>query len=293
MNRFKANTSQMTSHIWGERFADLLPIIDEYGSDSSALDNVLELLVHSGRDPLHAMLMLMPEAYQQMQHMNEDVGAFFEYHASMMAPWDGPAAVTFTDGIVAGAMLDRNGLRPLRYWVTKDGTVIAGSETGIVSVPTGEVVRSSRLGPGQMLAVDTSGKRLLLDAEIKQYYASQRPYKRWVVGKMIKPYAEREASDPRAAALDIDDLTRVQKAFAYGKEDIDRLLLPMIYDGKEPVGSMGNDTPIAVLSEFPKTIYRYFKQLFAQVTNPPDRSASRAFGHVASNSRGWSGRFAG
>ncbi len=269
VNRFNAGVKQMSSKMWGDQIADLHPIIEPYGSDSSALDNVLELLVNSGRDPLHAMLMLMPEAYQQMETMQEDVGAFFEYHASMMAPWDGPAAVTFTDGIVAGAMLDRNGLRPLRYWVTKDGTLIAGSETGIVPVDVGQVVRSSRLGPGRMIAVDTAAGRLMLDDEIKQHYATRRPYKRWVVGKMIKPYAEREEATPEESALDLDDLTRVQKAFAYGKEDIDRLLIPMIYEGKEPVGSMGNDTPIAVLSHFPKTIYRYFKQLFAQVTNPP------------------------
>ncbi|GJM25835.1 MAG: glutamate synthase [Phycisphaerae bacterium] len=269
VNRFNAGVGQMSSRVWGEQLADLHPIIEPYGSDSSALDNVLELLVNSGRDPMHAMLMLMPEAYQQMVTMQEDIGAFFEYHASMMAPWDGPAAVTFTDGVVAGAMLDRNGLRPLRYWVTKDGTLIAGSETGIVPVEEGQVVQSSRLGPGRMIAVDTAAGRLMLDDEIKSHYANRRPYKRWVVGKMIKPYDEREAVSAEESALDLDDLTRVQKAFAYGKEDIDRLLIPMIYDGKEPVGSMGNDTPIAVLSHFPKTIYRYFKQLFAQVTNPP------------------------
>lgn len=269
VNRFNAGVKQMTSRVWGDQLADLHPIIEPYGSDSSALDNVLELLVNSGRDPLHAMLMLMPEAYQQMETMHEDIGAFFEYHASMMAPWDGPAAVTFTDGVVAGAMLDRNGLRPLRYWVTKDGTLIAGSETGIVPVEDGQVVQSSRLGPGRMIAVDTAAGRVMLDDEIKRHYANRRPYKRWVVGKMIKPYNELAAISAENAAQDIDDLTRVQKAFAYGKEDIDRLLIPMIYEGKEPVGSMGNDTPIAVLSHFPKTIYRYFKQLFAQVTNPP------------------------
>jgi glutamate synthase domain-containing protein 2/glutamate synthase domain-containing protein 1/glutamate synthase domain-containing protein 3 len=269
INRFNAGARQMSSQVWGEQLADLHPIIEPYGSDSSALDNVLELLINSGRDPLHAMLMLMPEAYQQMETMQEDIGAFFEFHASLMAPWDGPAAVTFTDGVVAGAMLDRNGLRPLRYWVTKDGTLIAGSETGIVPVDDGQVVKSSRLGPGRMIAVDTAAGRLLLDDEIKRHIATRRPYRRWVVGKMIKPYAEREEASAESAALDIDDLTRVQKAFAYGKEDIDRLLIPMIYEGKEPVGSMGNDTPIAVLSHFPKTVYRYFKQLFAQVTNPP------------------------
>ncbi|MCB9850642.1 MAG: glutamate synthase large subunit [Phycisphaerales bacterium] len=269
INRFQACVPSLKSEIWGRDIADLMPTIEEGCSDSGALDNVFELLVLSGRDPLHAMMMLVPEAYQQMSEMPADMGAFFEYHAALMAPWDGPAALAFTDGRIAAAALDRNGLRPLRYWITADDLVVVASETGLTDIPYTSVVESGRLGPGKLFAVDTVNKCVLYDNAIKTAAALRRPYRKWVEANMIRHAYEPVGDVTQRLTVQVSDLTRMQKAFAYGSEDVERILEPIVYTGKEPVGSMGDDTPIAVLSSQPKTVYRYFKQVFAQVTNPP------------------------
>ncbi len=269
INRFRASVPSLYSRLWGDELAELIPIIEDGHSDSAALDAVFELLTLSGRGLLHAMMMLVPEAYQQMTDMPADIGAFYEYHAALMAPWDGPAALAFSDGRIAAAALDRNGLRPLRYWITEDERVIVGSETGLTDTPYAKVVESGRLGPGRMLAVDTCRGRLLRDEEIKRTAAARRPYRAWVDAHMLRQSVAPVDETARQLTVEFPDLVRQQKAFAYGKEDLEHVLEPMVYLGKEPVGSMGDDTPIAVLSAHPKTIYRYFKQIFAQVTNPP------------------------
>ncbi|HRX86096.1 MAG TPA: glutamate synthase large subunit, partial [Phycisphaerae bacterium] len=269
VNRFNSGVRRLRSEVWGAELTELMPVIEPKGSDSASLDNVFELLVLSGRDPLHAMMMLIPEAYQQKSDMPPEVGAFYEYHAALMAPWDGPAAVVFSDGRVAAAALDRNGLRPMRYWITADNLVIVASETGLTDVPRARVIESGRLGPGRQFAVDTGAHRVLYNAQIKREAAQRRPYREWVERHMVR-VADQPLHDPaRRLTAEVGDLLRQQKAFAYGSEDVEQILEPMVYTGKEPVGSMGDDTPIAVLSAHPKTIYRYFKQIFAQVTNPP------------------------
>jgi glutamate synthase (ferredoxin) len=268
-NWMRAREAQLSCPLWGERLPELLPVIQKGGSDSSDLDNVFELLVQSGRDPLHAMMMLVPEAYQNMPHMDPDLAAFYEYHATLCEPWDGPAALAFTDGRIVAATLDRNGLRPARYVVTEDGLVVMGSEVGIVPLGDRKIVEKGRLGPGRMVAVDTVEHRLLHNDEIKREYARRQPYGEWMRRHLVRPHLLDLNSNGHLEPSPTSDLVRRQKAFGYGTEDLDRVLEPMVYDAKEPVGSMGDDTPIAVLSEKPKLLYTYFKQRFAQVTNPP------------------------
>jgi glutamate synthase domain-containing protein 2/glutamate synthase domain-containing protein 1/glutamate synthase domain-containing protein 3 len=263
-NWMAARERELTSSLWGGEVAELLPVLQADGSDSAMLDNALELLVMFGRDPLQAMMMLIPEAPRADQ--DRELRAFYDYHATLMEPWDGPAAVVFSDGRVAAAALDRNGLRPQRFWVTGDGLVILGSETGIVAVPDDKIVRKGRLGPGQMLAVDTVAGKLLTDAEIKHHYSRLSPYGDWLRDQLVEPPIFCcAAPDERD---DGGDLRLRQQVFGYSRETFERLLDPMIA-GKQPVGSMGNDTPLAVLSELPQLLYSYFKQRFAQVTNPP------------------------
>ncbi len=269
VNWMAAREKVMRSQVWGDSISDLVPVIQKGGSDSACLDNVLELLVASGRDPLHAATMLLPEAYQNMTQMDDDLGAFFEYHATLLAPWDGPAALAFSDGVVAAAALDRNGLRPARYCLTRGGTVIMGSEAGVVDLPSAEIVEKGRLGPGQMLAVDTAQGRLLRNYEIKEALARRNPYRSWVASHLVRPRGPTGESPWGIQFLWQGDLVRTQKVFGYGREDVERVLEPMFQEGKEPVGSMGDDTPTAVLSEKPRLLYSYFKQRFAQVTNPP------------------------
>ena len=269
VRRFKSAEADLFSEVWGSDLAELLPVISETYSDSGALDNVFEFLVMSGRDPLHAMMMLTPMAYQQRGDLDPDLAAFYEYHSTLMSPWDGPAAVAFSDGRIAAAALDRNGLRPLRYWVTCDDRVVVGSETGLLDIPQEQCRYSGRLGPGEILAVDTHRGRLLLDDEIKFTYARRQPYRQWVEQGMLKSKPSADSDIRESDVEQVADYERLQKAFAYGAEDIERVLVPMMTDGREPIGSMGDDTPHAFLSARPKTIYRYFKQLFAQVTNPP------------------------
>jgi glutamate synthase domain-containing protein 2/glutamate synthase domain-containing protein 1/glutamate synthase domain-containing protein 3 len=268
-NWTRAREPQLVSQVWGDRIGELVPIIQAGGSDSAKLDNVFELLVMSGRHPLHAMMMLVPEAYQQMPNMDPELGAFYEYHATLSEPWDGPAALAFSDGEVVAATLDRNGLRPARYVVTNDGLVILASEAGLVKLDPERIVEKGRLGPGMMIAVDTAEGRFLSNDEIKARFARRQPYKEWLADQLVRPHLLQLNANGRTVPEPVEEFSRQQKAFGYGTEDLDKVLLPMAVDGKEPVGSMGDDTPIAVLSEKPRLLYTYFKQRFAQVSNPP------------------------
>ncbi|HVS66406.1 MAG TPA: glutamate synthase large subunit [Thermoanaerobaculia bacterium] len=270
LNWLTARERELRSSVWGDDIQELLPIVEADSSDSAALDNLFELLVISGRSPLQAMMMLVPEAYQGRDDLDPDVLGFYEYHGCLMEPWDGPAGLVFTDGTLAAAGLDRNGLRPARYWVTANGTVIVASEAGVVPMPTELVVKKGRLGPGQMIGVDTAAKRLLDDATLKREVAKRRPYRAWVERHMVRaPRLAMSLTGPAKDTTDGDALDREQLLFGYGSEDLDRILAPMLGQAREPVGSMGDDTPIAALSQKPQTLYKYFRQRFAQVTNPP------------------------
>jgi len=270
-NWMRAREADLRESVWGEEAELLSPILWEEGSDSANLDNALELLVLSGRSILHAMMMLVPEAYEGIPDLDEDVRAFYEYHECLMEPWDGPAALCFSDGRIVGAALDRNGLRPARYLVTRDGLILVASEAGVLSISEERIVEKGRLGPGMMLAVDTAQGALLRNDEIKRTISTRRPYTRWVRMHLVKGPEEegyglaREEGERQEA----NALLRWQRAFGYTTEDLDFLLKPMAFEGKEPTGSMGDDTPPSVLSQKPRLLYTYFKQRFAQVTNPP------------------------
>ncbi|MDB4898838.1 MAG: glutamate synthase large subunit, partial [Gemmatimonadetes bacterium] len=249
----------------GGDVAALLPIAPDGQSDSASLDSVLELLVLGGRPLAHAMAMLVPEAWEGDAAMPADRRAFYEYHASLMEPWDGPAAIAFTDGRQVGAMIDRNGLRPARWLVTDDDLVVLASEAGALELPADRIRTKGRLAPGRMLIVNTTLGRLRDDEEVKAELAALRPYRRWVEeGRVALPLASHDASPPRDAA----SLARLQRAFGYTREELRMVLAPMAETGEEAVGSMGNDTPLAVLSDRPQLLFSYFRQLFAQVTNP-------------------------
>jgi len=266
INHIRARESALSSDLFGEDIKKLMPVIDERGSDSSCLDNMLELLVNSGRSVYHAMLMLVPQAWGVKYPIGPDLRGFFEYHAGVMEPWDGPAAVAFSNGSQTGAMLDRNGLRPARYTITKDGLIVFASETGVMDFPPQEVAERGALRPGEIILVDFNRKRVLKNGEVKTLCARQQPYRRWVEENRISLrhfYAEVEEIQP-----DFDTLLSRQKSFGYTREDLQLLLEPMAVNGQEPVGSMGTDVPPAILSEKNQLLYHYFKQLFAQVTNP-------------------------
>ncbi len=269
-NWMAAREPELSSRLWGDQLKELFPVVQEGGSDSMSLDNVLELLVMSGRDLIQSMMMLVPDAWQNMPEMDPEVKAFYKYHALLSEPWDGPAALAFTDGTVVGACLDRNGLRPARYWVTDDGVVIMASEVGVVNVPASQIVEKGRLGPGHIMAVDTARKQLLKNHEIRRLYAKARPYPEWVE-KSIVPFETVLTHDPIEDEIltDATTLIRHQMAFGYTEEELDMIIEPMVKTSKEPVFSMGDDVPLSVLSKKPKALFTYFKQLFAQVTNPP------------------------
>ena len=267
-NWMRAREADLQSPLWQEDIQKLVPIINQYGSDSMSLDSVLALLTHSDRDILHAVMCLIPEAYEQIADMPDVLKACYEYLSCISEPWDGPAAIAFTDGVVVGASLDRNGLRPARYKVTEDGTVVMGSEVGIIELDDSRVIEKGRLGPGQMIAVDTAEGKLLKNSEIKRRVAEQKPYAEWVQKGIVTLPTQ---TDDTAATTDIvpEQLAMYQKAFGYMTEDIERFIKPMITEAKEAIGSMGDDTPPAVISRHPRLFYSYFKQRFAQVTNPP------------------------
>jgi glutamate synthase domain-containing protein 2/glutamate synthase domain-containing protein 3 len=257
----------LASPLFGDDIKKLFPIIQPGGSDSAAFDNALELLVLSGRGLPHAMAMLIPEAWAKNQHMNPQKRAFYEYHASLMEPWDGPAAIAFTDGRSIGATLDRNGLRPARYLVTKDDLVIMASETGVLPVKPEDVKLKGRLQPGKMLLVDTAEGRIVSDRELKRALYGRNPYQLWLKEHQIT--LDQLPEPPRSHGADHKTLVCRQRAFGYTDEDVRIVLGPMAEKGEEPVGSMGTDTPLACLSDKPQPLFHYFKQLFAQVTNPP------------------------
>ncbi|MHC4387424.1 MAG: glutamate synthase large subunit [Planctomycetota bacterium] len=266
-NCMKARESHMSSPAFGENIADLLPVLSPEGSDSACFDNVLELLVRSGRSMPHAIMMMIPEAFGSTYHISTDKRAFYEYHAAIMEPWDGPAAMVFTDGRIVGGTLDRNGLRPCRCLVTGDGVAILASEAGVVEFAPEKIRQRGRLRPGHMFLVDTLEGRIISDNEIKSKIARQRPYRRWLEENRIELRGLFDA--PKLVASEPETIAERMRAFGYTREEVKMILTPMALNGQEPVGSMGNDTPLAVLSDRPKLLFNYFKQLFAQVTNPP------------------------
>jgi glutamate synthase domain-containing protein 2/glutamate synthase domain-containing protein 1/glutamate synthase domain-containing protein 3 len=267
VNWMYARQSVLSSPLFGADLAKLFPIIQPGGSDSASFDNALELLVMSGRSLPHAMAMLIPEAWAKNEHMNPQKRAFYEYHASLMEPWDGPAAIAFTDGRSIGATLDRNGLRPARYLVTQDDLVIMASESGVLAIPPEQVVRKGRLQPGKMLLVDTVEGRIISDREIKRALYGRNPYQLWLKENQIN--LQQLNDPPRQHGADSETLVLRQRAFGYTAEELKMILGPMGVKGEEPIGSMGNDVPLACLSDQPQPLFNYFKQLFAQVTNPP------------------------
>ncbi|HLY16243.1 MAG TPA: glutamate synthase large subunit [Bryobacteraceae bacterium] len=267
VNWMHARQSILRSPLFGGDIQKLFPIIAPSGSDSANFDNALELLYMAGRDMPHAMAMLIPEAWAGNPHMNPLKRAFYEYHASLMEPWDGPAAIAFTDGRLIGATLDRNGLRPARYIVTHDDLVVMSSETGVLPVAPGNVKRKGRLQPGKMFLVDTVAGRIVSDKETKQRLYSRQPYAQWLAENQVT--LDQLAEPSREHHTDHDTILCRQRAFGYTDEDLKMILAPMAEKGEEPVGSMGTDTPLACLSDRPQPLFNYFKQLFAQVTNPP------------------------
>jgi len=267
VNWMHARQSVLASPLFGADIKKLFPIIAPAGSDSASFDNALELLFMAGRDLPHAMAMLIPEAWASNPHMHPEKRAFYEYHASLMEPWDGPAAIAFTDGRVIGATLDRNGLRPARYLVTHDDLIVMSSEAGVLPVKPENVKKKGRLQPGKMLLVDTVAGRIVSDREIKQRLYSRHPYTQWLAENQVT--LEQLADPPREHGTDYDTILCRQRAFGYTDEDLRMILAPMAEKGEEPIGSMGTDTPLACLSDRPQPLFHYFKQLFAQVTNPP------------------------
>jgi len=274
INTLRGNINWMTTRQYlfqSERFGDdirkLFPIATPGASDSAILDNALELLYHTGRSLPHAIMMMIPEAWQNHETMSDEKKAFYEYHACLMEPWDGPASIPFTDGTCIGAVLDRNGLRPSRYTVTKDGYVIMGSETGVVEVDPANVAYKGRLQPGRMFLVDMEEGRIVDDEEIKHAMATRKPYRKWLDENLVHFEHLPEPDDVRGT--DFDSLLTRQRAFGYTLEDLKIIMTPMARDAKEALGSMGDDIPLAVLSNKSRLLYDYFKQLFAQVTNPP------------------------
>tara|TARA_B100001123_G_scaffold451135_1_gene627263 strand:- start:591 stop:5126 length:4536 start_codon:yes stop_codon:yes gene_type:complete len=270
-NWMSAREPELTSALWGENVKDLVPVISPIGSDTASLDEVLDLLITSGRDILSAMAMLIPEAWENMPGMDEPLRAFYQYHACIAEPWDGPAAIAFTDGTIAAAAIDRNGLRPARYQITSEGLVILSSEVGVLGMPMGEIVESGRVGAGEMIAVDTIRHQFLRNDDIKKEIVSRQPYSKWVNDNMKHlPRSSLRKSEKGEKTKEYSDadISRLQVLHGYTQEEIKLVLKPMILDGKEPTGSMGDDTPPSVLNEPERLLYTYFRQRFAQVTNP-------------------------
>jgi glutamate synthase domain-containing protein 2/glutamate synthase domain-containing protein 1/glutamate synthase domain-containing protein 3 len=307
VNWMRAREAMFESHLFGDDLQKVLPIINPDGSDTAMFDNCLEFLVLAGRSLPHAVMMMIPEPWENHESMDDEKRAFYQYHSALMEPWDGPASIGFTDGVRIGAVLDRNGLRPSRYYVTKDGLVVLASEVGVLDIPAERVLYKGRLEPGRMFLVDTEAGRIVNDAELKRRMATAKPYGQWVGEHMIslgdlpgarvdgyrsvsfnqllsaKEYTpgafDHAAEHGRGGNFDIlsldgsgtgrEALVQLQQAFGYSYEDLTTILGPMAQNAIEPVGSMGHDAPLAVLSERPQLLYDYFKQLFAQVTNPP------------------------
>jgi glutamate synthase (ferredoxin) len=268
INWFLARQGDLHHANWGDRIKDIIPVLKPNESDSATLDHVVELLVETGRNPLEAMMLLVPEAYDHQPALKDhpEVVDFYEYYSGLQEPWDGPALLTFSDGKIVGAVLDRNGLRPARYAIARNGLVVVGSEAGTVDLPAAEIVEKGRLAPGEMIAVDLQAGKILKNWEIKRQVAQAHPYGAW-----LKQY--RHSIPPQPFSSDLcfseTELLRYQTAFGYTLEDVEMIIEAMAQDGKEPVFCMGDDTPLAMLSQKPRPLYDYFKQRFAQVTNPP------------------------
>lgn len=267
VNRMRAAQALFESELFGDDIEKLLPIIREDMSDSSCIDNALELLIMAGRSLPHAAMMMVPEAWGNKYHMSHDKRAFYEYHAAIMGPWDGPAALVITDGRYIGSILDRNGLRPARYSVSSDGFIVMSSETGVIDIPPEKIVQRGRLQPGRMFLVDMEQHRIVPDQEIKGIISRQKPYRRWVKeNRILLRGLQAPSFVPKEEK---EHLLRKQHAFGYTEEELKIIIGPMAARGQEAIGSMGNDAALAVLSKRPRLLSDYFKQLFAQVTNPP------------------------
>jgi glutamate synthase (ferredoxin) len=264
-----AREPELASPVWGDAIDDLKPVIQPIGSDTASFDEAIELLAMSGRDLLHATMMMIPQAWENMPNLDPQLRAFYEYHACLSEPWDGPAAVALTNGVQVAAIMDRNGLRPARYQVTRDGLVVMGSEVGLIEFEPSEVIESGRIGPGEMIAVDTSRRVFLHNDEIKTEIAGRRPYGDWVRRNLLHLNTDdRNGSNGHRSSELEHDLLTLQQLHGYTHEEIEYVVKPMAEDGKEPVGSMGDDTPLSALQDEPRLLYTYFKQKFAQVTNP-------------------------
>jgi glutamate synthase domain-containing protein 2/glutamate synthase domain-containing protein 1/glutamate synthase domain-containing protein 3 len=266
-NRLQGYEKTMSAPDLTGDIAELFPILQPGGSDSACFDNCMELLVRAGRSAPHALMMMIPEAFGSRYHISTDKRAFYEYHAAIMEPWDGPAAMVFTDGRLVGGTLDRNGLRPCRYLVTTDGLCVLASEAGVIEFPPERIQQKGRLQPGRMFLVDTEEGRIVVDNEIKGKITRQKPYRRWLEENRIE--LRGLFQPPKPAPIDRKTLAQRLRAFGYTREELLMVLAPMAATSQEAVGSMGTDTPLAVLSDRPKLLFNYFKQLFAQVTNPP------------------------
>lgn len=267
VNWMAAREATLESEVFGEDLEKIYPVINPDGSDSAMFDNCLEFLTLSGRSLPHSMMMMIPEPWQNHESMSDEKKAFYEFHSCLMEPWDGPAAMAFTDGALVGAVLDRNGLRPARYYVTRDGQVILASEVGVLDIAPDRIVSKERLKPGRMLLIDTVEGRIINDYELKNKISGEYPYRKWLDEYVLKleqlpvlsPYPQ----------TNYNTLLQRQKIFGYTFEELRKIIAPMAADGQEAIGAMGTDTPLAVLSDKPQLLYNYFKQLFAQVTNPP------------------------
>jgi glutamate synthase (NADPH) large chain len=267
INWTHARESIFESDLFGDDIKKIVPVIDDQGSDSAMFDNVLEMLTLTGRSLPHAMMMMIPEPWSGHESMSEEQKAFYEFHSCLMEPWDGPASIAFTDGQWIGAVLDRNGLRPSRYYVTKDDLVVMASEVGVLDIPADQILLKGRLQPGRMFLVDLEQGRIIDDNELKYTIATEHPYGEWIRDNMVK--IEELPDPPFVHGPDHSTVLLRQHAFSYTSEDLKILMGPMAANANEALGSMGNDTPLAVLSNKPQLLYNYFKQLFAQVTNPP------------------------
>jgi glutamate synthase domain-containing protein 2/glutamate synthase domain-containing protein 1/glutamate synthase domain-containing protein 3 len=267
INWMRAREALFESPLFGEDMRKILPIVNPNGSDSSMFDNTLELLVLAGRPLAHAIMMMIPEPWSNDSRMDPQLRAFYQYHSCLMEPWDGPASIAFSDGRQIGAILDRNGLRPSRYCITRDDRVIMASETGVLDIPAEEIVAKGRVQPGHLFLVDTEAGRIIGDEEIKRQLAAEKPYREWIAEHLVHLGDLPDA--PEVAPVDHETLLQRQIAFGYSHEDERIVIAPMARDGVEAIGSMGNDSALAVLSDRPRLLYDYFKQLFAQVTNPP------------------------
>ena len=267
INWMHARQAMFESDLFGPDLKKILPVINTNGSDSAMFDNCLEMLVMAGRSLPHAIMMMIPEPWANHESMDDEKKAFYEYHSCLMEPWDGPASIAFTDGRQIGAVLDRNGLRPSRYYVTKDDLVVMASEVGVLDIAPERILHKGRLQPGRMFLVDTEEGRIVADEEIKHQMASAHPYRQWLDKYMVELADVPDA--PHLPGPGHETVLRRQQAFGYTFEDLRIIMSPMAKDGVEAVGSMGTDTPLAVLSDKPQPLYNYFKQLFAQVTNPP------------------------